>query len=83
LIISILDNPIDIPVQLPPNTEIDLGILGITLIINETTVSGDAISSYGISRNALHLTLNVLNLITGDVVLAHSEASISCFASAP
>lgn len=80
LIITILDNPIDIPVSLPPNTEIDLGIIGITLIINETTVSGDGMTSYGISRNALHLTLNVLGLITGDVIVAHSEASISCVA---
>jgi hypothetical protein len=80
LILTVLDNPVDIPVTIDPNTEIDLGILGITLILNETDVTGDGMTSYGVSRNALHLTLNVLNLITGDVIIAHSEASISCVA---
>lgn len=80
LVLTILDNPVDIPIAIEPNTEIDLGILGITLILNETDVTGDGMTSYGVSRNALHLTLNVLDLITGEVILAHSEASISCVA---
>lgn len=63
----------------------------IDIILNEQIFSGDGISSAGIEVNALHITFNSVgaeffsslgiklddtNLLTGDVIIAHSEASL-------
>jgi hypothetical protein len=82
LTISILG--IDVP-QLPlnpaPNTPVNLSVLGIagaTLVLNEQVVGGDGVHTTSKSSNAVHLTLNVASLITADVVVAHSDASLDC-----
>ncbi len=67
-----------LPTQPAPNTTITLpGGLGV-LVLNETSVSGDGIAALTVSNNAVHLTLNAPGLLVGDVVIAHSDASIDC-----
>ena len=71
----------DLPLNPPPNTTIDLnplGILGATLILNEQTTGGDGVHMASLASNALHLTLSVADLVTADVVVAHSEAKLDC-----
>ena len=71
----------DLPLNPPPNTTVDLnplGILGATLILNEQTTGGNGIDMASLTSNALHLTLNVIGLITADVVVAHSEGKLDC-----
>ncbi|HEY0178480.1 MAG TPA: choice-of-anchor P family protein [Dokdonella sp.] len=71
----------DLPLNPAPNTSIDLdalGIAGASLILNEQTTGGDGTTQLTRASNALHLTLNVVDLITADVVVAHSEAGIDC-----
>jgi len=70
-----------LPLNPEPNTSIDLNLLGIagaSLILNEQTRSGDGVHSLSSATNALHLTLNVIGVITADVIIAHSEASLVC-----
>lgn len=76
--LSVTGNPLlNIPTNPAPNTTLDL--LGLaTLVLNERNVSGDGVNERGVSINAIHLTVNVVNLITADVIVAHSEAAISC-----
>ena len=79
--ISIVDVDVPLPLNAPPNTAIDLGALGIvgaTLILNEQTSTGDGVHSLSVGNNALHLTLNVANLVTAEVIIAHSEVSLAC-----
>lgn len=79
--LSLLGTNVPIPLNPPPNTAVNLaglGIAGATLILNEQTMSGDSVHSLGMTSNAVHLTLNVASLVTADVILAHSEASLSC-----
>lgn len=80
--ISILDTNVPgLPLNPAPNTPIDLDVLGIvgaTLILNEQTRSGDGVHSLSTASNALHLTLDVANLVTAEVIIAHSEASLAC-----
>jgi hypothetical protein len=72
----------DLPTNPPPNTSIDLAALGIanaTLVLNEQTVSGDGVTSGGVTSNALHLNLDAVGgLISADVVLAHSNSLLAC-----
>ncbi|MEP7043594.1 MAG: hypothetical protein ABI843_11060 [Dokdonella sp.] len=71
----------DLPLNPPPNTGIDLsalGIAGATLMLNEQTLGGDGVNSVSKSSNAVHLALNVASLITADVVVGHSDASMTC-----
>jgi hypothetical protein len=49
-----------------------------TLVIDEQTVTGDGITGLSVSNNGVHVTLNVLGLITGDVILAHADTGIAC-----
>jgi hypothetical protein len=63
------------------NTVVDvavLGLVGVSLILNEQIETGDGINSRGLAVNAIHLTLNgfVSGLIslTGDIIISHSEA---------
>jgi len=81
-IITILGIPVPgLPLNPPPNTNIDLsalGIVGATLILNEQTTTGDGVHSLARATNAIHLTLNVAQLVTADVIVAHSEVSLAC-----
>lgn len=75
--ISVLGTEIaGIPVDPGANTEIPLLGLG-TLILNEQVLSGDGIHSRTMMSNALRLTLNAA-LIEANVVVAHSEATLTC-----
>jgi hypothetical protein len=80
--ITILGIPVpDLPLNPPPNTNVDLGGLGIvgaTLILNEQTLEGDGVNNATLTSNAVHVTLNVAGLITADVVIAHSSAKLDC-----
>jgi hypothetical protein len=80
--LTILGIPVpNIPAAPAPNTTIDLGQLGIagaSLILNERTLGGDGVTSASVSRNAMHLTMNVASLVTADVVFAHSDSKLDC-----
>jgi hypothetical protein len=82
LTISILGiNVPNLPLNPAPNTGIDLsalGIVGATLILNEQTVGGDGVTSISKTSNAVHLALDVAGLVTADVVIGQSEASLDC-----
>jgi hypothetical protein len=81
LALSLLGTNVPIPLSPPPNTAVDLnalGLAGATLILNEQTMSGDGIHELGMVSNAVRLSLNVAGLITADVIVAHSEASLTC-----
>jgi hypothetical protein len=81
-VITILGIPVPaLPTNPPPNTSIDLnalGIAGVTLVLNEQTRDGDGVHSLSLGTNAIHLGLNIAGLVTGDVVIAHSEVSMAC-----
>lgn len=81
-VITILGIPVSgLPLNPPPNTSVDLGALGIvgaTLILNEQTTTGDGVHSLARATNAIHLTLDVAQLVTADVIIAHSEVSLAC-----
>jgi len=67
-----------LPAQPAPNTALTLPAgLGV-LVLNERTTSGDGISGLHASTNAAHLTLSALGVLTGEIVIAHSEAAIDC-----
>jgi len=78
--ISLLGINVPVPLNPAPNTTVDipLGIVGATLVLNEQTIGGDGVHSLSMSSNGVHLTLNVANLVTAEVIIAHSEASLSC-----
>lgn len=80
--LTIMGTPVpNIPAVPPPNTSIDLGQLGIpgaTLILNERTIGGDGVTSLSVSRNAIHLALDVAGLVTADVVFAHADSKLDC-----
>jgi len=48
------------------------------LVLDEQSITGDGITGLGVSNNGVHVTLNALGLITGDVILAHADAAIAC-----
>ncbi|WP_026610528.1 PEP-CTERM sorting domain-containing protein [Methylocaldum szegediense] len=88
----ITDVPIILDSNPAPNTAVDLSPLGlggiITLVLNEQKTDGDGINNYALTVNAIRLTLDVtdlgvlelpvpLNIITGEIIIAHSAASIS------
>lgn len=67
-------------VAVPANTSVNLAALGIansTLILNEQIIAGDQSS---ITVNALRLSVNLVNLITANVVLGHSQAQVTATA---
>jgi hypothetical protein len=80
--VAILGTPVPgLPLNPAPNTTIDLGALGIvgaTLVLNEQTTSGDGVHFLASATNAIHLTLDVAQLVTADVIVAHSEVSLAC-----
>lgn len=75
--VIVVGTPIlDIPLNPPANTSIDLIGLG-SLVINEQIVTGDGINNRGMIANALRLTLNT-GLLNAELIVAHSEASMTC-----
>jgi hypothetical protein len=70
-------------VAVAPNTMVDLSALGIlnaTLILNEQIIAADNSS---IVVNGLRLSLNLIDSITADVILAHSQAQLTATPNAP
>lgn len=72
---------IDIPA---PNTAVDLsvlGLVGVSLLLNEQILTGNGIDSIGLAVNAIHLSFNafVLGLasVTGDIIISHAQAQIA------
>lgn len=73
--LSIASNP-------SPNFEL-INLLGIRVVLNEQIVTGDGVTSRGITVNAIHvdLTNTVLSLIgvlSGDIIIAQSKAQVQC-----
>ncbi len=65
-----------------PNTVL-LNLLGVRVVLNEQIVSGDGVTSRAIAVNAIHVSvqnslLGALGRLSGDVVIAHSEARVVC-----
>jgi hypothetical protein len=84
-----LDHPLN---NVAPNTDLfsllGLGsILGISAIVNEQIVTGDCIIMCMQETNALHITLaNGLvggTLLSGEIILGHSEAKLTATAPVP
>jgi hypothetical protein len=76
--LSILGIPV-LDVTPAPNTVL-LELLGITIIANEQTITGDGISAAGIEVNALHIIFDDavagLGLLSGNIIISHSEAEL-------
>jgi uncharacterized repeat protein (TIGR01451 family) len=65
-----------------PNTVL-LDLLGIRVVLNEQLVGGDGVTSRSISVNAIHISiqnalLSPIARLTGNIVIAHSEAQVVC-----
>jgi hypothetical protein len=89
--ISILGAPaVPISANPAPNTLLlaaTLGPLGITVTLNEQIPSGDGTTFAGITVRAIHINLNVdlglLGVLTGDIIIAESQAELVCAAAQP
>jgi hypothetical protein len=68
----------NLPTNPAPNTKTCLVGNTICLTLNEQTITGDGVSTMSVNRNGLHLVASVPGVVTADVVLAHSEASVAC-----
>lgn len=70
----------------PPPNQVLLDMLGIRVVVNEQIASGDGVLQRGLVVNALHLELDVslvgIGVLSGDVVIGHTEAAVQC-ASVP
>ena len=59
-----------------------LDLLGIKIVVNEQTPSGDGVLTRGLAVNALHVTLGVsllgIGVLSGDIVIGHAEAAVQC-----
>ncbi|HXO20155.1 MAG TPA: choice-of-anchor P family protein [Thermoanaerobaculia bacterium] len=72
---------LSVPLDPPPNTVL-LQVAGIRVVLNEQTfVTTNYFNSVAV--NALHITLNALpvsalGVLSGDIILAHSEAVLAC-----
>ncbi|MCW1923320.1 hypothetical protein OKA05_12215 [Luteolibacter arcticus] len=87
LTLNILGASIDLSsinlANVPPNTGLDLGsnaVAGLSIILNETQTVGSAAGGYITTTNAIRIKLNAVNLglvnvLNGDVILGHAEAS--------
>lgn len=65
-----------------PNTVL-LDLLGVRVVLNEQIVGGDGVTSRSINVNAIHISiqnalLSPLGRLTGDIVIAHSDAEVAC-----
>jgi uncharacterized repeat protein (TIGR01451 family) len=70
-----------------PNTVL-LNLLGVRVVLNEQIASGDGVTSRALAVNAIHVSvqnslLGALGRLSGDVVIAHSEARVVCAAPPP
>jgi uncharacterized repeat protein (TIGR01451 family) len=79
---SLLGLALRIDASPAPNTVL-LNLLGLRVVLNEQIVGGDGVSGRSIAVNAIHVSLNNalltgLGLLSGDVVIAHSEARVAC-----
>lgn len=74
--------PIDlgayVGVNVAPNTTISTGLLGVTLVLNQQIIAPDDSS---IQVNALNLSLNLPGVLTGDIILGHSDAEMTAAAA--
>jgi uncharacterized repeat protein (TIGR01451 family) len=73
---------LQIGATVPPNTVL-LNLLGVRVVLNEQVVGGDGITSRSISVNAIHISvqnslLGPLGRLSGDIVIAHSNAQVVC-----
>lgn len=73
---------LSIAVNPPPNFEL-INLLGIRVVLNEQIVTGDGVTSRGITVNAIHvdLTNTILTLIgalSGDIIISQSQAQVQC-----
>lgn len=67
-----------LPASPGANTTLPLPAGTGVLVLDEQNVTGDGITGLAVSNNGVHVTLNALGLITGDVILAHADAAIAC-----
>lgn len=69
-----------------PNTVL-LDLLGLRIVLNEQIWSGDGVTDLGLSTNALRLSFSDFllggRLVTGDIILGHSSASIRGYEVTP
>jgi hypothetical protein len=80
--ISVNGSPV-IDLTPAPNTVL-LNALGITIILNEQTPSGNGIDNADLEVNALHISFvdvpailgTTLGLLNGDIIISHSEAAL-------
>lgn len=73
---------LSIGVNPAPNTEL-INLLGIRVVLNEQIITGNGVDSRGITVNAIRvdLTNTILSLIgalSGDIVIAQSQAEVIC-----
>ncbi len=68
---------LNIPTDPGVNVTVATGVAGATLILNEQISSGDGFTGPGVATNALHLSLDIVGIITADVAISHLEASIA------
>jgi len=66
----------------PPNFEL-INLLGIRVVLNEQIVTGDGVTSRGITVNAIHVdltntVLSLLGVLSGDIIIAQSQAQVQC-----
>jgi uncharacterized repeat protein (TIGR01451 family) len=76
-----------VPTNPSPNTQL-LNLLGIRIILNEQIASGNGTTSKALTVNAVHITLqnsllSGLGLLTGDIVISQSVASVQCPTALP
>lgn len=66
----------------PPANQVLLDVLGIRIVVNEQTSSGDGVLQRAIAVNALHVELDVsltgIGVLSGDIVVGHAEAAVQC-----
>jgi hypothetical protein len=60
------------PTSIAPNTTVNVGI--VRLVLNEQTAFSTP--DKGLTVNAVHVLVNVLGVVTADVVIASSESDI-------
>ena len=70
-------------VATPAPNLVVLNLLGVRVVLNEQLVDRDGENSLSLTVNAIHISLansvvSALGLVTGDIVIAHSEAHLTC-----
>lgn len=77
---------IDLPVNPPPNTVVDvlglLGVVGIELILNEQIVTGNGVTHMSMLTNAIRLSINIsvplVGSVGGSVIVSQAQATRNC-----